>query len=91
MKTVSRKKKVPLPHIRISDCVPYTIVPQGVTDPLIPFTNPNLEEETPSEPCKAPVQNKTPSEIGKKELTPIEEVEEYLRIEAAKEKASKKK
>ena len=31
MKTVSKKKKVPLPQIRISDCVPYTIVPQGVT------------------------------------------------------------
>ena len=27
MKTVSNKKKVPLPQIRISDCVPYTVVP----------------------------------------------------------------
>ena len=27
MKTVSNKKKVPLPQIRILDCVPYTIVP----------------------------------------------------------------
>ena len=76
-----------LPQIRILDCVPYTIVPQGVTNPPIPFSNPNIEEEVSSEPCKAPVQNKTPSAIGKKELTPIQEVEEYLRMEAAKEKA----
>ena len=61
MKTVSSKKKVSLSQIRISDCVPYTIVPQGVTNPPIPFSNPNLEEEISSEPCKAPVQNKTPS------------------------------
>ena len=27
MKIVSGKKKVPLPQIRISDCIPYTIVP----------------------------------------------------------------
>ena len=27
MKTVSSKKKIPLPQIRISDCRPYTIVP----------------------------------------------------------------
>ena len=28
MKTVSSKKKVPLPQIKISNCVPYTIVPK---------------------------------------------------------------
>ena len=66
MKTVLSKKKVPLPQIRISDCVSYTIVPQGVTNPLIPFSNPTSEEERSSEPCKAPVQNKTPSATGKK-------------------------
>ena len=66
MKIVSSKKKVSLPQIRISDCVPYTIVPRGVTNPSIPFSNPNLEEEISSKPCKAPVQNKTPSAIGKK-------------------------
>ena len=27
MRTVSGKKKVPLPQIRIFDCIPYTIVP----------------------------------------------------------------
>ena len=87
MKIVSSKKKVTLPQIRISDCVPYTIVPQGVTNPLIPFSNPTPEEERSFKPCKAPVQNKTPSATGKKELTLVEEVEEYLIMEAAKEKA----
>ena len=51
----------------------------------------NLEEEISSEPCKAPVQNKTPSATGKKELTLVEEVEECLRMEVANEKASKRK
>ena len=37
MKTVSNKKKVPLPQIKILDCVPYTVVPQSVTNPPIPF------------------------------------------------------
>ena len=90
-KTVSSKKKVPLPQIRISDRVPYTIVLQGVENPPIPFSNLNPKEEMPSEPCKALVQNKTPSAIGKKELTPVEEVEEYLRMESTKEMASKRK
>ena len=66
MKTVSSKKKVPLPQIRISDLVPYTIVPQGVTNQPIPFSNPNLEKEISSEPCKALVQNKTLSKKGNK-------------------------
>ena len=47
IKTVSSKKKLSLPQIRISDCVPYTIVPQGVTNPPIPFSNLNPEEEIP--------------------------------------------
>ena len=84
MKTVSGKKKVPLPQIQISDYVPYTIVPQDVIDPQIPFSNPTPSEETPSVPCKASSQNKTSSIIGRKELTPIEEVEEYLKMEPAK-------
>ena len=41
MKTVSSKKKIPLPQIQISDCRPYTIVPQGVIEPRIPYTNPD--------------------------------------------------
>ena len=89
MKTVSSKKKVPLPQIRISDYVPYIIVPQGVTNPPIPFSNSNPDEEMPSEPCKTPVQNKIPSVTRKKELTPVEEVEEYLRMQATKEMVSK--
>ena len=40
MKTVSGEKKVQLPKIRIFDCIPYTIVPQDVTHPPIPFPNP---------------------------------------------------
>ena len=51
MKTVSSKKKIPLPQIQISDCRPYTIVPQGVTDPPIPYTNPDSVEAGPSAPC----------------------------------------
>ena len=89
MKTVSNKKKVPLPQMRILDCVPYIVVPQGVTNPSILFSNPNPEEKRPFEPCKEPVQNKTTSATKRKELTLLEEVEEYLRIEAAKEKASR--
>ena len=89
MKTVSGKKKVPLPKIRIFGYIPYTIVPQDVIDPPIPFSNPNPGEEILFVPCKALSQNKISGTIGKKELTLVEEVEEYLKMEAAKEKASK--
>ena len=65
--------------------------PSGVTNPPIPFSNPNPEEERPFEPCKVPAQNKTPSATEKNELTLVEEVEEYLRMEAIKEKASRSK
>ena len=40
MKTVSEKKNIPLPQIKISYCKPYSIIPQGVTIPPIPYTNP---------------------------------------------------
>ena len=66
MKTVTGKKKVSLPQIRISDCIPYTLVPQDIIDPPNTLFNPNPSEETPSEPCKAPSQNKTSSAIGRK-------------------------
>ena len=66
MKTVSNKKKVPLPQIKISDYVPYIVVPQGLTNPPIPFSNPNPEEEGPSKPCKAPAKNKAPDVKEKK-------------------------
>ena len=89
MKTISGEKKVSLLQIRIFDCMPYTIVPRDVIDPPIPFSNLNPGKETPSVHCKTPSQNKTSGKIGRKELTPVEEVEKYLKMEAAKEKASK--
>ena len=67
---------MPLPQFRISNHIPYTIVPQDVIDPPKPFSNLNQSEETPSEPCKAPRQNKTSSVIRRKDLTPVEEVED---------------
>ena len=75
MKTVSGKKKVLLKQIRISDCIPYIIVPRDVTDPPIPFSNSNPGGEIPFVPCKAPSQNKTFGTTKSKELTLEEEVE----------------
>ena len=83
------QKKVPLLQITISDCIPYIIVPQDVTDPPILFSNPNLGGEIPFVPCKAPSQNTTSGIIRRKELSQVEEVEEYLKMETSKEKASK--
>ena len=71
--------------------MPYIVVPPGETTPILPFLNPNPYDEGPSKPCKASTQNKTPNETRKKELTLVEEVEEYLRMEAAKEKAIRSK
>ena len=87
MKTVSNKKKVSLPQIRILDCVPYTIVPPGETNPVLPFLNLNPAREGPFEPCKEQVKNKALGVKKKKGLTLVEEVEKYVRMEAAKEKA----
>ena len=89
MKTVSGKKKVPLLEIRIFNCIPYTIVPLNVIDPLIHFSNPNQGGEIPFVPCRSPPQNKTFGTTRSKELTLEEEIEEYLKKEAAKEKSSK--
>ena len=91
MKTVSIKKKIPQPKIRISDCTPYTVVPQGVTDPPIPYTNPYSIGVGTSTPCTEAQKDKNPRTSGKKELTSVEEVEEYLRMEAAKERAARNK
>ena len=85
MKTVSNKKKVPLPQIRISYCVPYIVVPLGERNPVLPFLNPNPDVKSPFEPCKE-AKNKTLSTSKKTKLTPVEEVEEYLRMEATKER-----
>ena len=48
MKIVSTKKKVPLPENKISDCIPYTIIPPGIADDDIPifFSNPNIPSST---------------------------------------------
>ena len=75
MNTVSNKKKVPLPQIRISYCVPYTIVPPRETNPVLSFLNPNPDKKGPSELCKEPTKNKAPGVTKKKELTPVEEVQ----------------
>ena len=91
MKTVSSKKKIPLPHIRISDCRPYTILPQGETNQPIPYTNPDSIGVPPCAPYKETEKDKAPSTLRKKELTPVEEVEEYLRMEAEKEKDARNK
>ena len=91
MKTVSSKKKIPLPQIRISDCRPYTILPQGVTEPSIPYTNPDSIRAPSCAPYKETKNDKPPSTSDKKELTPVEEVEEYLRMEVARERAERNK
>ena len=59
MKTVSGKKKVPLPNIQIFYYVPYTIVPKDVIDPFILFTNPEELGEIPFAPIRVPPQDET--------------------------------
>ena len=89
MKIVSSKKKVSLLQSRISDNIPYTILPPDVIDPPILCFNPNPREEVPFVPCRVLPQNETYGTTKRKELTLEEEVEEYLKKEAAKEKSSK--
>ena len=89
MKIVSSKKKIPMPQIRISNCRPCTIVPQGVIDPPIPYTNQDSIIESPSAPYTETKKNENHSTTLKKKLTLIEEVEEYLRMEAAKVMAAR--
>ena len=69
----------------------YTVVPPRETNPILPFLNPNPNKEEPSKPYKEPAENKAPGVTKKKKLTIVEEVEEYLRMEAAKEKAARSK
>ena len=91
METVSNKKKIPMPQIQISDCRPYTVLPQGVIETSIPYTNPDSIGVPPFAPYKEIEKDKPTSTLGKKELTPVEEVEEYLRMEVARERAAKNK
>ena len=62
-----------------------------MTDPPIPYTNPDSVGASPSASCTETQKNKTPRTSRKKELTPVEEVEEFLRMEAAKERAARNK
>ena len=64
-------------------------MPQDVLDPPNHFSNLNLSGEILFVPCKAPHQNKTSNTTRSKELTPEEEVEEFYKKEAAKEKSLK--
>ena len=71
--------------------MPYTVVPPREANPVLPFLNPNPDIKGPFEPCNEPTKNKSPGVKKKKELTLVEEVEEYLRMEATKEKVAMKK
>ena len=66
MKTISSKKKIPLPQIRISYCRPYTIISQGVIDPPIPYTNPDAIGAGPSAPCTEQEKMKIIVQLEKK-------------------------
>ena len=89
MKTVSGKKKVPLPNIQISDYVPYTIVPKDVTNPSKPFTNPEKPGEIPFFPFKTFPQEETYGTIRMSRRT-TEEIEKYKRERAQKAKSPEK-
>ena len=78
MKIVLGKKKVELPNIQISDYVPYTIVPKDVTNPSIPFTNPEEPGEILFVPFKTLPQDETYAIIRMLRRT-IEEIEKYKR------------
>ena len=89
MKTISVKKKVPLPTIQISDYKPYTIVPKDVTNPSIPFTNPEEPREIPFVPFKTLPQDETYGTIRMSRRT-HEEIEKYKREQAQKAKSLEK-
>ena len=91
MKTVSNKRRY-LYHKSESQTVdPTPIFRQGVTIPPIPYTNLESIRAGTSTPCTETQKEKNPRTSGRKELTLVEEVEEYLRMEATKEKATKNK
>ena len=82
MKTVSGKKKVSFPHIRISDYIPYTIVPSDEQKPPIIFTNP-IKGEIPFTPYRVLPQDETYKTIKCRPRTP-EKIEKYKREQAVK-------
>ena len=73
MKIVSGKNKVSLPHIKISDYIPYTIVPLDEQNPPRLFTNPD-KGEIPFTPCRVLPQDETYGTIKMFIRTP-EEIE----------------
>ena len=86
MKAVSDKKKVPQPQFRISDYVPYTVVPPSLDNSEIPhfFSNPNIVEPEPLAPCRVLPQDATYRTIRSVRAEPQEEldlVEEVARYE----------
>ena len=84
MKTFSGRKKVPLSQIRISYCIPYTIVPLDEQNPPRLFIN--LDKgEIPFTPCRALPQDETYDTI-KMSIRIPEEIEEYLKKKEAQEK-----
>ena len=77
MKTVSGKKKVSLPKINISYCVPYIIVPQDVQDFVIPYSQLVEPQVIPFKPPVEPLKlrfipSKPPGEPSKSLVEPKE-------------------
>ena len=77
MKIVSIKKNVPLPHIRISYYILYTIVPKDVAYLVMPFSNPDKGGEIPFKPCRSLPQDETYGTIRMSRRS--EEIEVYKR------------
>ena len=86
MQTVLGKKKVPLPQIKISDCIPYTVVPKEVTNLITPFSNLDKGGEIPFTPCRSLPQDKTYGTIRMSRRTP-KEIEVYKKKQTQKEKS----
>ena len=86
MKVVSRKKKVPLLQINISDYVPYIVVPPNEKNPNIPFSQPGEPVEIPLSPIVALPQDETYGIIRMSRRT-TEEIEKYKREQVQKAKS----
>ena len=66
MKTMLGKKKVPLPHIRILDYVPYNMEPKDAEDVFIPFSQPNEPLKIQKTPTPKPARESSKSLIEPK-------------------------
>ena len=89
MRIVLGKKKVQLLQIRISDCIPYTIMPLDEQTPHRLFTNPNKGEIL-FTPCRVLPQDENYGTIKMSIRTP-KELEEYLKKKTEKEKSPRPK